>query len=282
MDYKLTSHDIDPFLFILFIVLPMIVAILSLVYCFRFLKRARMLEDNPLSKIRSAAQGYVQLQGTISPLFETSGSDTLSTKPCVWYRYRIEEYKTYYTEDETISRWEPISYGISPTPFILKDNTGGECLINPIGAEIITTSALRWYGNTPNPTPFPEITLWTWLFGTRGKFCYLEERLELNTEVYATGMFYTVQRSNPIVQDNPILQHYLAENQNSTLNLLNNEGLGQKQSLLISAVPQKKVAREYRVKAFLFFLSFLFFLTLMVGQGYPTVMQSLQEWERTR
>lgn len=247
-----THGSIDPVLFILFIVLPLFTATLCLFYAFRFLKRARTLEDIPMSKIRSAAQGYVALTGKISSLSENAVYGALSKKPCVWYRYVIQVYNVYRTENGTESRWETLQQGASQENFLLNDDTG-TCIINPSGAAIITASTLRWYGNTPTPPPYPEPSFWNLFFGTSGRFCYLEERLEENTEVYVTGMFNSLSRSEHI---------------------LNNEGLGQKQSLLVSAVPQKKVARDYRFKAFIFFLSFLFFVIMVVSSSYRIVINS--------
>lgn len=282
--YKIPGIDFDPFLFVIFILLPVVAALLSLYSAFRLLKRARVLEDTPFSKIRSAAQGYIELNGIATSLPDVPILGELSLKPCAWYRYRIDELKTYYNQGETTSRWESILQGASTTCFLLSDGTG-ECIILPTGAEVITTSTLRWYGNTIPPTPYPEPSLWTFIFGTSGRFCYIEERIELNTEVYATGMFSTLQKNNEftqvLAQQQNNIQSYMESKGSSTINILNNTGLGQKQSLLVSAHLEKKVVREYRFKAFIFFLSFLFFAIMTVTSSYSMVLKSVHQWQHS-
>ena len=53
-------------------------------------KRTRLIEDLPLSKIRSAAQGYVKLQGVTELLDGDPIEAPLSLRTCVWFRYAIE------------------------------------------------------------------------------------------------------------------------------------------------------------------------------------------------
>ena len=51
----------------------------------------RAIEDTPTSRIRSAAQGYVELSGhgVMPPNAENKGP--LTAIPCTWWRYKIEE-----------------------------------------------------------------------------------------------------------------------------------------------------------------------------------------------
>src|SRR5690606_9806630 len=64
----------------------------ALFFMVRNLRTARTIEDTPTSKIRSAAQGYVELSGTASSTGETIAAP-LSGTPCLWYRYTIERYE---------------------------------------------------------------------------------------------------------------------------------------------------------------------------------------------
>lgn len=255
-NFKIFGFYTDPILFLSFILLPVVIAILCLYQCFRLLKRARSIEDNPISKIRSAAQGYVELEGKVYPITNQPVIG-YSQKPCVWYRYTIAEFKTYRLENETQQKWEIIAKGTSQQNFLLNDGTG-ECVVMPKGAEIITHNTLIWYGHSINPPPFPAPSFWRLFFGPSGNFCYKEERLEIAQPVYATGMFFTQEK----------------------VNILNNEDLGQKQSLLISAFPERKVAREYRIRALIFFLGFLFFFIMTVNSGFPIVIKSLEDWSK--
>lgn len=272
--FKIPGFDLDPLLFLLFIMLPICAALVCLFYSFLFLKKVRELENTAVSKIRSAAQGFVRLKGKMASLKNHPVLGNLSHKPCVWYRYYITQLKIYHMENETLSRWEPIAQGASEMPFLLNDGTG-ECLIFPMGAEIVTTSTVQWYGHTPTPPPIPKPSLWSLFFGNRGHFCYREERLELESDVSATGIFHSVLKNDPIIEENSILKDYAHDHSQSIMHFLDNQGLGQKQALFISALSDNKVLREYRIKAFLFFLGFLFFAMITVSSTYPIVLQSL-------
>ena len=60
-------------------------------YAFKAWGKNRLIEDTPISRIRSAAQGYVELsgRGTMPPNAENKGP--LTGIPCTWWRYKIEE-----------------------------------------------------------------------------------------------------------------------------------------------------------------------------------------------
>ena len=51
----------------------------------RWLKIARLIEDTPTSRIRSAAQGYVELAGNGLPLPATKNPAPLTQRPCTWW-----------------------------------------------------------------------------------------------------------------------------------------------------------------------------------------------------
>jgi E3 ubiquitin ligase len=97
---------------------------------FQRLRRKRIIENIPTSKVRSLALGLVELVGQaenpspiISPLTKT---------PCVYYRYTIERYQS----SGRSSRWVTIAKGSSSgVVFWLKDDTG-KILILPKSAEL--------------------------------------------------------------------------------------------------------------------------------------------------
>jgi len=81
---------------------------------FRFLFRLRLIEDTPTSLIRSAAQGYVELQGRGELLPGPPIVAPLTGLPCVWYRFKVEErVADYDSRGGTNSRWRTINSGIS-------------------------------------------------------------------------------------------------------------------------------------------------------------------------
>lgn len=146
------------------------------------LRRARVVEDTPTSKIRSAHQGYVELIGSASP---PAGGTPLFTGlqhlPCLWFRYRIERYE----RSGKNSRWRTVEQHSSTAPFVLSDGTG-QCLVYPERAEINSHHRRQWYGNQRRPIGTENGGL---LLGRR--YRYTEERLCENDLLYALGIFET-------------------------------------------------------------------------------------------
>ncbi|MFT5889227.1 MAG: hypothetical protein ACI9BO_002053 [Zhongshania sp.] len=70
---------------------------IALICAYLSIKRliaARIIEDAPMSKIRSAHQGYVELMGFTQLGTEEPLLSPLSQTPCLWYRYKIERYQS--------------------------------------------------------------------------------------------------------------------------------------------------------------------------------------------
>src|SRR5271170_582457 len=63
-------------------------AVLSFVVWVINYRRLRTIGHTPLSKIDSAAQGYVELSGRAEPIIPLVSEITKT--PCVWYRHQIE------------------------------------------------------------------------------------------------------------------------------------------------------------------------------------------------
>ena len=60
----------------------------------RLVSHIRLVEDTPTAKIRSAPQGYVELEGVGKLMDGPPIIAKLSGLPCVWFRYKIEELVT--------------------------------------------------------------------------------------------------------------------------------------------------------------------------------------------
>jgi hypothetical protein len=132
---------------------------LALYRLFASLRRDRFAADTPRARIRSAAQGYVRLEGEAGAPPEGAMSAPLSGLPCVWWDYKIERrQRTERNRDE----WQVIERASSVAPFTLHDSDG-ECLVGPVGAEVTPTSHETWYGDTPRPAclPGPEGRGWS-------------------------------------------------------------------------------------------------------------------------
>lgn len=148
----------------------------------RWLQVARLIEDTPTSRVRSAAQGYVELTGRGLPLDGTQNLAPLTQRPCVWWNYRISR-KQEGGKGRSDS-WQTVSSGHSGQPFLLDDGTG-QCIVQPEGAEVVSSESTTWYGDTPWPTTVPGGPSRT---GERD-YRYFEERIYEQERVYALGEF---------------------------------------------------------------------------------------------
>lgn len=109
---------------------------------FRRLRHARLIENVPTARIRSAHQGYVELVGVAEVLPGEPIIAPLSGSPCCWYDYRIER--------RSGKHWNVVDKGTSEAVFIVRDDTG-ECLIDPDHGGVTTIHHQSWYGNSAWP-----------------------------------------------------------------------------------------------------------------------------------
>ena len=96
-----------------------IMAAISLAAWASAIKWRRAINDTPTSRIASAAQGYVELQGSGLPL---GGLPLLSPRmalPCLWYRYTTEE-------KDSDGKWKVVGRGESEASFLVDDGSGPE------------------------------------------------------------------------------------------------------------------------------------------------------------
>lgn len=159
---------------------------------FRFWQRARLIEDTPTARIRSAAQGYVELDGVGRLLEGPPIVAPLTRRPCTWWRYRIERK----VRSGRHSRWQTVEGGVSEALFLLEDDTG-RCLVDPDGAEVTPAMRERWYGASPSPPGGPASGVWRW-FG--GEYRYTEERMHPGDPLYALGWFTTQRASGSALE----------------------------------------------------------------------------------
>lgn len=171
-----------------------IVAAMGLYGVFYNLKRARVIEDTPTSKIRSASQGYAELSGFAKPADGIVLHSPLSGKACLWYRYKIERYE----RSGKSSSWRTVEKNTSNNLFALEDTTG-VCYLYPNKAEFSSDWKDQWKGSSKNPLNDMGATGLLALVGG-SRYRYTEERIHENDFLYALGMFQTTRAPSPLEQ----------------------------------------------------------------------------------
>lgn len=97
----------------------------------RWMRRKRLIENIPTSKVRSIAMGLVEIFGEAVPAEGKLMKSPFSGKDCVYYKYSIEEYRS----SGKHSSWVTVKKGDSGERFYLKDSTG-HVLVDPAGADV--------------------------------------------------------------------------------------------------------------------------------------------------
>jgi hypothetical protein len=151
----------------------------------RWLRIARLIEDTPQSRIRSAAQGYVELSGNGLPLPGTRNLAPLTQRPCVWWRYRVSRRTERSSGKSRRETWETVASGTSSIAFLLDDDTG-QCVVQPDGAQVVAVESTTWYGDTPWPKTDAAARM---KFTGGREFRYVEERIYEHERLYALGDF---------------------------------------------------------------------------------------------
>jgi len=175
----------------------------SLWYACKSWSKNRAIADTPVSRIRSAAQGYVELSGRGLLPEDAQIKGPLTGLPCTWWRYKIEDRRDRGapSRDASWSWGDPlprlwslssVDSGTSTAPFVLDDGTA-QCLIDPRGAEVFPGVTTVWYGSEQWPQeriPGGGGAL-GWLLDhiPSGRYRYTEQRLQIQEHVCALGAF---------------------------------------------------------------------------------------------
>jgi len=226
---------------------------------FRLQRHRRMMEDTPTSRIRSAAQGDVELIGKAqapdAPLFSP-----ITRTACCWYRYKIER-----RDSESQSKWTVEEHGVSTAQFWLDDGTG-RCIVDPEGAEVRALTRSTWTGATAQALP-----------GTRGEVMmvgdndhrYTEHLILHGQTLYALGWFASLSplQASPHEEVRERIAAWKADpqqrrafdaNQDGELNMAEFEHLRQQAAATVeaerrerAAQPQTHVLRKPKNRLFL-------------------------------
>jgi hypothetical protein len=156
-------------------------------WCINNLKKARYLLDTPTSKVRSAAQGYVELYGVLKE-GEQLLSAPLTGEPCVWWSFAIDEQVR---SGKNNKRWQQVEGAKSIALLCLNDGTG-DCLIDPQGAHVLPMTKQVWYGSSRHPRQeLPRRNILQVMLSGLKNYRYTEQRLHVNEPLYAIGDFVT-------------------------------------------------------------------------------------------
>ena len=164
---------------------------------------ARTIEDIPTITVRSAYQGYVELNG-IGLYFDNDPVNApLSKRPCIWYRYTVERRK-----DD--GGWETIESGTSSETFMLDDGTG-RVVIDPYGAEVTARVKQTWTSRGAGGGS-AESMRFARRLGVPGALAgdlyrHTEERLLPGKRLYVLGLLRNLDSLN----DGPTLKEDIAE-----------------------------------------------------------------------
>jgi len=113
-----------------------------LVWGFWSLRRKRLIENVPTSKVKGVFLGLNEVKGRA--LRDEPLRSFLAERPCVYYRYEVAEHwqRTVRTTDSkgrsqtrTESGWRTVDQGEAREPFFLEDDTG-RLRVRPAGAEV--------------------------------------------------------------------------------------------------------------------------------------------------
>jgi hypothetical protein len=112
------------------------------------LKRHRTVADTPTSRIASAPQGYIEIVGRGRQPPGDALVSPISGLSCLWYRYRIER--------RNGDNWELVESAVSHDTFGVDDGSGS-MLVDPDGAEILTSRKEVWKEGTYRKTEWTLI-----------------------------------------------------------------------------------------------------------------------------
>lgn len=186
-DFKLSVASAGSGEFYFWLIALIIASIASFYILWHFWRRARIIEDVPTSKIRSAAQGYVELIGSAELMDGDPIVAPLSGLPCTWYRFKVEEKQDVSIRGKHETRWRAIESGVSGELFLIRDDSGA-CVVDPDGAEVTPSVSDSWYGSSRNPSSGPTSGM---NFMGSGRYRYSESRIVPGDHLYAIGHFIT-------------------------------------------------------------------------------------------
>ena len=149
--------------------------------CYRF------VDGTATSKIRSAAQGHVELKGLGEWMPNDSIRSPFSNRACVRFHCTLDKK----SRSGKRSSWTNNTDERSGSLFHLVDETG-VCIINPDDAHVVPGSEKTWYGDSADArSQAPKKT--SWLRIGFGNYRFREQLLLTASPLYALAWFSTAR-----------------------------------------------------------------------------------------
>ncbi|MBU6420931.1 MAG: hypothetical protein KGL98_04610 [Gammaproteobacteria bacterium] len=214
-------YTADPGNFWFWVIVLCVLAAVALIAGFVFLLRAWTVENVPVSPIRSAAQGYVKLEGHADLMSGPPIIAPLTQSRCTWWSFRVEER----VRSGRNQSWRTVNQGISDDLFLICDATG-QCVVDPTQAEVIPATRTVWYGDEPQPLRGPQVSG----FALTSPYRYVEELIAPREFIFALGFFRTQTGDAgalAINQEVAQLLHDWKQNQAELLRRFDNDHDGQ-------------------------------------------------------
>jgi len=166
-----------------------VICVYLIYYSFSAFRRFRFVDATATSKIRSAAQGLVELKGLGEWLSGDSITSPFSKSRCIWYHCTIDKRQ----RRGKRSSWTNISDECSGHLFRLVDDTGW-CVIDPDHAHVIAESDITWYGGSTD-AQFKAPLKNRWISFSTGNYRFRERLIRPATSLYALGEFRSFQNN---------------------------------------------------------------------------------------
>lgn len=237
-------------------------------------RRIRFVGGTPTSKIRSAAQGLVELKGIGEFMQGDVIVSPFSGDRCLWYHCTID--KRSRKRSGKGATWTNISDEMSEHLFRLVDDTG-ECMIDPDHAQVFPEYDETWMGFGPGDRDRKSVKKSLISFGMRD-YRFRERMIRPATSLYALGWLHTVH-SNPsdeyvarqvedlVKQWKLQPQRYLAE-----FDLDKNGKIQQREWKVVRAAARKQILSRLREQK-----SEHHLLKQPPGKGQPYIISTLDE-----
>lgn len=173
-------------------------------------KRVRLIQDTPKSKISSAPQGLVEIQGFAWPL--EKGHLNRAGQELVYYKFSLQRHETRGSGKNKKTVWVEVFSFAHNKPFYLLDPTG-LAIVDPLNSEMeietgvaklwnsLTVPEQNYYLENIIPMTVPNFPPKKGLLGAfSGKYRVLESEVRAGCPLYVTGDFRTLNAESKKVQ----------------------------------------------------------------------------------